>query len=199
MKNKLLPLLFVLGSYSAYSQAVIGKVEVNPSAQLEVYANDKGILIPQVPLTGSTDRTTIKNRNTNSLLVFNTATVSDVTPGYYYWYIDRWCRIAISSDIGTGNGITSTNVNPAGDLIITYTDGTTINAGHVKGDKGEPGLPGKDGKGIASSIVDASGHLIITYTDNTTSDLGVIKGIDGTNGKDGRGVTSMTIDGDSHR
>lgn len=74
MKNKLLPLLFVLGSYSAYSQVVIGKKEMNASAQLEVYSKDRnqGILIPQVQLTGTTDRTTITNGNVNSLLVFNT-------------------------------------------------------------------------------------------------------------------------------
>ncbi|WP_284705093.1 tail fiber domain-containing protein [Flavobacterium tyrosinilyticum] len=196
MKNKLLPLLFVLGSYSAYSQVVIGKKEVNPSAQLEVYSNDKGLLIPQIPLTGSTDRTTITNGNVNSLFVFNTATVADVTPGYYYWYIDRWCRIALSSEIGSAKGIINTTINPAGDLIITYSDGTSVNAGTVKGDQGPQGLSGKngaDGKGIAGTAVDADGNLIVTYTDGTTSNLGVIKGIDGKNGADGKGIASTTV------
>jgi len=31
MKNRLLPLFFVLGAYSAYSQVTIGKREPNPS------------------------------------------------------------------------------------------------------------------------------------------------------------------------
>ncbi|MHC0443464.1 hypothetical protein ACWA1B_22240, partial [Flavobacterium sp. 3-210] len=200
MKNKLLPLLFVLGSYSAYSQVVIGKKEVNASAQLQVYANNKGVLIPQIPLTSSTDVTTIANGNVNSLLVFNIATIADVTPGYYYWYIDRWCRIALSGEANDGKGISGSVINPEGNLIITYSDGTTIDAGKVKGDQGLPGRNGLDGKGIASTTVDASGNLIVTYTDGTISDLGRIKGIDGvngtngTNGLDGKGIASTTVD-----
>ncbi|KAF2342993.1 hypothetical protein DMB71_00990, partial [Flavobacterium tistrianum] len=148
MKNKLLPLLFVLGGFSAYSQVVIGKQQAIPSAQLEVYAKDKGLLIPQIPLTSSTDRTTIKNGNVNSLLVFNTATVADIKPGYYYWYVDRWSRIALSDEIGTGGKtISNTIINPAGNLIITFSDGTTIDAGKVKGKDGKDGLDGKSIKG----------------------------------------------------
>jgi uncharacterized protein (TIGR02145 family) len=53
------------------------------SAMLEVNSPSKGILIPNVSLTGSTDATTI-TLPAVSLLVYNTATVSDVEPGYYY-------------------------------------------------------------------------------------------------------------------
>jgi hypothetical protein len=50
---------------------------------LEINATNKGVLIPRVTLTGSTDSTTIATPAT-SLLVYNTATTSDVVPGYYY-------------------------------------------------------------------------------------------------------------------
>jgi hypothetical protein len=53
------------------------------SAMLEVNSTNKRILIPNVSLTGSTDVTTIISPAV-SLLVYNTATVSDVEPGYYY-------------------------------------------------------------------------------------------------------------------
>ncbi|MET3029485.1 tail fiber domain-containing protein [Flavobacterium sp. UW10123] len=206
MKNKILPLLFVLGGYSAYSQVVIGKQEANPSAQLEVFAKDRGILIPQIPLKGSTDQTTIKSGNVNSLLVFNTATIADIKPGYYYWYIDRWRRIALSDEAGSGKegkGISNTDITPAGNLIVTLTDGTKIDAGKVKGDQGLQGIPGTngknglDGKGIAGTSVDASGNLIITYTDGTTSSAGTVKGADGANGKnglDGKGISGTSVD-----
>ncbi|MCV2487423.1 hypothetical protein OD917_20990 [Flavobacterium sp. SH_e] len=123
MKNRLLPLLFVLGGYSVYSQVVVGKKEVTtPSAQLEVYATDKGILIPNVKLTGSTDATTIKTGNEESLLVFNTATVTDVKPGYYYWYAGKWQRLAVSGEITSGkDGIAGGNGAPG-------TDGVSIPA-----------------------------------------------------------------------
>ena len=99
MKNKLLPLLFVLGAYGAYGQVGIGTPTPNISSQLEIVASDKGILIPRVALTSTTDATTISNGNINSLLVFNTATVADIKVGYHYWYQTRWIRIASSTDI----------------------------------------------------------------------------------------------------
>lgn len=97
MKNKLLPLFLVLGGFSAYSQVGIGTNNPNPSAQLEVRAVNRGVLIPNVTLTGTTDVVTIKNP-AESLLVFNTVTVSDVTPGYYYWYNNKWNRMALTSE-----------------------------------------------------------------------------------------------------
>jgi uncharacterized protein (TIGR02145 family) len=53
------------------------------SAMLDVSSTSKGILIPNVALTGSTDATTITSPAV-SLLVYNTATVSDILPGYFY-------------------------------------------------------------------------------------------------------------------
>ncbi|MBQ21657.1 MAG: hypothetical protein CMD31_12955 [Flavobacteriales bacterium] len=63
----------------------------DPSAMLDVQASDKGLLIPRVELTGTTDVTTIVSPAT-SLLVYNTSTVSDVVPGYYYWET-KWVPI----------------------------------------------------------------------------------------------------------
>lgn len=50
---------------------------------LDVKSANKGLLIPNVALTGTTDATTITTPAV-SLLVYNTATIIDVTPGYYY-------------------------------------------------------------------------------------------------------------------
>lgn len=63
------------------------------SAMLDVVATDKGLLIPRVTLTGTNDITTITNGNVFSLLVFNTVTVSDVIPGYYFWDGAKWVKL----------------------------------------------------------------------------------------------------------
>nr|WP_294782935.1 hypothetical protein [uncultured Flavobacterium sp.] len=83
MKNRLLPLFVVLGSVSVYSQVGVGTLNPSKSAQLEVVSNDKGILIPRVKLTSTTDAVTIANGNVNSLLVYATDAIGDIKPGYY--------------------------------------------------------------------------------------------------------------------
>ncbi|OXA86299.1 beta strand repeat-containing protein, partial [Flavobacterium hydatis] len=123
MKNKLLPLLFVLCGYTAYSQVGIGTPLPNASSQLEVVASDKGILIPRIKLTSSTDTATITNGNQNSLLVFNTNNVADVTAGYYYWYDNKWNRIVISNEVAPSTG--TVIYNPTTQQF-TYVDGSGV-------------------------------------------------------------------------
>jgi hypothetical protein len=65
------------------AQVGIGTTTPDASAKLEVRSTSKGLLIPQVALTASSDATTIASPAA-SLLVYNTATTSDVIPGYYY-------------------------------------------------------------------------------------------------------------------
>jgi hypothetical protein len=66
-------------------------VTAHASAILDVSSANKGILIPRVALTGTTDLTTIASP-ANSLLVYNTAAISNVTPGYYYWSGSAWTK-----------------------------------------------------------------------------------------------------------
>ncbi|MCT4579989.1 MAG: hypothetical protein N4A35_01115 [Flavobacteriales bacterium] len=61
----------------------------DPSAALDISANDKGVLFPRIALTGTNDLVTIASPAT-SLLIYNTATVSDVTPGFYYFDGSIW-------------------------------------------------------------------------------------------------------------
>jgi uncharacterized protein (TIGR02145 family) len=88
----------------------------NSSAMLDVSATNRGLLIPNIALTGTTDATTITTPAV-SLLVYNTATVSNVTPGYYYnsgtTGSPVWTRIA--------TGTIQAGSNP-GDML--YWNGT---------------------------------------------------------------------------
>ncbi|MFD2567419.1 hypothetical protein [Pseudotenacibaculum haliotis] len=110
-----------------YAQVGVGTSTPNTSAQLEVVSLDKGILIPRIALTGSTDATTIANGNVNSLLVYNTATVgTDLTPGYYYWENSRWNRVVNQDDVARFETVTSLSLNStSGILSYNDEDGTT--------------------------------------------------------------------------
>jgi hypothetical protein len=86
----------ILGSVQSSGQNVgINSDGTAPSASamLEVKSTSKGLLIPRVTLTGTTDVTTISSAAA-SLLVYNTATAgtapNNVTPGYYYWNGINW-------------------------------------------------------------------------------------------------------------
>ena len=106
-----------------------------------------------------------------------------------------------------GRGVESVATDENGDLIITYTDGTTVNAGKVvgtdgqdgaqgpKGDKGDAGqdgkdgADGKDGRGIKSVTTNDKGEAVVTYTDGTSEILGALAGAKGDKGTPGRDGT----------
>ena len=85
-------------------------------------------------------------------------------------------------------------------LVITYTNGTSVNLGNIKGDKGDQGETGATGNGIAKVELNEDGELIIKFTDGNTINLGSIKGekgepgTPGTPGADGRGIENVEID-----
>lgn len=120
MKKKLLPITLFLLSINSFAQVGIGTDNPNTSTQLDVYSDNKGLLIPRVALVSTTDATTIENGNVNSLLVFNTATSNDITPGYYYWYVDKWYRIVNNNDLNPET-LTSLTYNEQSNTL-TYKD-----------------------------------------------------------------------------
>jgi hypothetical protein len=91
-----------------------------------------------------------------------------------------------------GRGITGTAI-VTGDLVISYSDNTTEDKGHVVG---ADGLAGPAGRGITGSTI-ANGHLVLSYSDSTSLDVGQVVGKDGAAGTPGRGVQSS--DGSSGR
>ncbi len=128
MKKRLLPIgLLFLGGVS-YAQVGIGTLKPNASSQLEVVANNKGILIPRISLKSATDTTTITNGNVESLLVFNTNTSSTLKPGYYYWYENKWTRIINQSDVESLDTNTKNKSLAVadGNLVLTDTDGNKV-------------------------------------------------------------------------
>src|SRR5687768_15130554 len=81
IKNVLLPLLLLCTTMNVYSQVGIGTT--TPNAALDIVSNNSGVLVPRVELTSTTIVVPVTN-GTASELVYNTATVNNVTPGFYY-------------------------------------------------------------------------------------------------------------------
>lgn len=86
-----------------------------------------------------------------------------------------------------GIGITSSEINKKGELVITYSDNTVSNLGVVVGADGKDGIDGtngvdgtngKDGIGITNAEINASGELTLTYSNGTSANLGKVVGAD---------------------
>ncbi len=95
MKKITLVAALVGVSYFSNAQVGIGTSSPAESAQLEIKAEDKGVLIPRVELVSLTvfsvkikdTSKAIASLQEESLLVYNTATIvaEKLTPGFYYW------------------------------------------------------------------------------------------------------------------
>ncbi|MFY9418040.1 MAG: tail fiber domain-containing protein [Bacteroidales bacterium] len=100
----------LMGNISKAQNLGIGPDTFDPeaSAGVEMRFTDKGLLIPRVALTSTSSASPITSPAT-SLLIYNTATAGDVTPGYYYWNGSAWVRFATGSSVINGSG-TATRV-----------------------------------------------------------------------------------------
>jgi len=92
----------------------------NSSAILDVSSTTQGLRIPRVALTTTTSALPIVNP-VNSLLVYDTVTIADITPGFYYWDGTgaKWVKLA------TGNGSGWLTSGNAGTDSVSNFIGTT--------------------------------------------------------------------------
>ncbi|RTY86094.1 hypothetical protein EKL32_28040, partial [Flavobacterium sp. GSN2] len=113
MKKFLFIIVLFMG-LSSYAQVGVGTSNPDTSAQLDVVSTNKGILIPRMKLTGTSDVSTIANPK-ESLLIYNTATAGDVVPGFYYWNSLKWVTLAggLSGNVAISSGGTGATTAPA--------------------------------------------------------------------------------------
>lgn len=78
-----------------------------------------------------------------------------------------------------GRSITLASVNSDGQLVITYSDGSSVNLDKLVG------INGIDGVSISNSAINDKGELIITYSNGQICNLGKVVGVDGKNGING--------------
>jgi hypothetical protein len=138
MRKAYLAILVVLSSLvNAEAQVGIGTTTPHAASVLDITGTNKGLLIPRIALTSSTDVATIPTPPT-SLIIFNTATAGSgltaVFPGFYYWDGTTWLNFItytlqqnintnnkfLSGD-GTNNGILLSN---NGNMVVKGSFGT---------------------------------------------------------------------------
>lgn len=95
-----------------------------------------------------------------------------------------WRPIGSGSGTGTGDAagtagasVTNATIDGSGHLILTLSDGSTIDAGLVQGTS-EGGTPtaGADGVSVTGATINGSGHLILQLSDGSTIDAGLARG-----------------------
>lgn len=79
-----------------FAQVKIGDnpTTINANSMLEVESTSKGLLLPRLPLTQTTNPSPL-NAHVAGMTVYNTATANDVLPGFYYNDGTKW--VATSS------------------------------------------------------------------------------------------------------
>jgi len=96
--------------------AQVGINTTTPEGILDMDSDSQGVLVPRVALTETTTDLPILNPKggnlKNSTLVYNTQTMNDVSPGFYYWETDHWVRVG--ADVGFMSFTTITLPLPIG-------------------------------------------------------------------------------------
>jgi len=88
-------LLFIMLGYdpSLYAQVKIGDnpKSINPDAMLEIESGNKGVLLPRIALKSTSSPSPLKMFSIG-MIVYNTSTINDLTPGLYYCDGKSWIR-----------------------------------------------------------------------------------------------------------
>ncbi len=89
-----LVIIFCCCTEALFSQVKIGTNPntINPNAMLEIESADKGLLLPRLALTSTTNPLPLVNF-VEGMFVFNTATQNDLTPGIFYSDGSKWIRV----------------------------------------------------------------------------------------------------------
>jgi hypothetical protein len=95
----------------------------NPDAILEIESSNKGLLLPRLALVSTTLPAPLNNF-VKGMLVYDTVSVNDVTPGMYYSDGTKWVKMNAGGSSGTGTG--SGNMNIEKRIEMVATTGQTI-------------------------------------------------------------------------
>ncbi|KQB40124.1 hypothetical protein [Flavobacterium aquidurense] len=131
-KKKIVLTFAIIGAgvLTSHAQTGIGTINPDNSAQLDISSTTRGLLLPRIELVRTTDEGPVKGP-AKSLMVYNTVTINDVTPGFYYWEGTKWVKMATGSDSGTGQSLGLTIIE--NDYTVLPTDYAVV-ASKLRGD-----------------------------------------------------------------
>ena len=153
-------------SLNVFSQLKIGNnpTTINSNSILELESTNKGLLIPRVALQ-STDNAAPLSSFVAGMMIYNTATAGDVTPGFYVSTGSSWTKIdnQTSTTLYNGNGAIPASTTRA----VTFGSGSNLNFDantlYVDGDQSRVGI----GTALPSTKLDVTGGQIRIDTDYT--------------------------------
>ena len=124
--KKLLTSLLLIFTVSTFAQTGIGTTTPNASAQLDVSSTTKGFLPPRVALTSTTLASPLTSK-VAGMVVYNTATTGDVTPGLYVNTGVVWVKQAASlNDLSDVKIASSSLYLATGSIASTGTHNTAV-------------------------------------------------------------------------
>lgn len=163
----------------------IGTIAPNANAMLEVSSTNKGLLIPRIALTNTTSASPLGGL-VAGMVIYNTASAGDVTPGYYGCDGTKWVRLVTGNVWSlTGNGSTS----PATHFIGTTDDQDFV----MKRNNARAGLLGTTNTSFGANALNPS----TTAFHNTAFGSGALQNVAAGNGNtaNGSGALAFNIAG----
>ena len=185
--------IIVLYSSCSFVYGQVGISTTSPQAALDIDVNTSGLLPPRVKLVKTDQASPIINPNGGDLvdgtIVYNTETVNDVVPGYYYWEIDKWIRF-VSECCCDDDGLkfieqSLANVSGVNNNVDLELDSANANVDAFK--------INHDGASIGGISDGVHGKLMYLYNGSTNEDL-VLR--DGLNANGTNAVNRFSIEED---
>ncbi len=87
----------------------------NPDAILEIESTDKGLLLPRLALVSTTSPAPLTNF-VKGMVVYDTVSINDITPGMYYSDGTKWVKM---NSGGGGSGSSGMNVEKKVEMVAT--------------------------------------------------------------------------------
>lgn len=152
-------------------------VTPDASAGLDVNFTDKGVLVPRVQLTSTLVAAPVVSP-ADALLVYNTQTISDVIPGFYYWNTagNKWIQLGAQGPQGIQGPAGATGANgaagpqgPAGATGATGAQGPQGPTG-ATGANGAAGAQGPQGDPWTPTYLIAEQVAEVSQTGTSYSD-----------------------------
>ncbi|MCF7834663.1 hypothetical protein K9M48_01215 [Candidatus Gracilibacteria bacterium] len=189
----ILGISILVGVNAAYSSILVGETAPDSGGEITVSWGTKVHNFVNSRLVDGTNLMTAKILNVAGLNVNGPMEVSDsfkYNPGGQYapeqykvlvaqdnqgfagwqditsWFTSSTATGARGATGTAGIGITAATINTTGNLILTLSNNSTLDAGLVKG------TDGTDGISVSGAIVDANGDLVFTLSNGNEINLG---------------------------